>query len=192
MSPAAKTTRGPVMEEGPFKPEIRDEAAAMFLRGVERIAEAEKQLLDTAAQQNKEMMDVVKKAAANIPGMPRLPLLDLVYGAMNRYVDVQKSVVDLMVEQNRIWTDAFTDRTGTVRKSGESATHAMKQAMESSFAVQKKALEHTAAHTKAVMDAARNQFGVSGTQADVMTDTFRRGVDTIVEAQKELLNMVVH
>jgi hypothetical protein len=190
MSPAAKTTREP--EQIPFVPEIRDEAAAMFLRGVERIAEVEKQLLDTAAQHNKEMLEVTKKAAAKIPGMPRLSMLDLVYGAMNRYVDVQKSVVDLMVEQNRIWTEAFTDRTGTVKKSGESATRAVKQAMESSFAVQKKALEHTAAHTKAVMDAARDQFGVSGTQTDVMTDTFRRGVDTIVEAQKEFLNMVVH
>lgn len=191
MTPAAKTTRETVMEDQ-FKPEIRDEAATLFLRGVERIAEVEKQLLDTAVQHNKEMLEVMKKAATKVPGMPRLPMLDFVYGAMNRYVDVQKSVVDLMVEQNRIWTDALTDRTGTVKKSGESATRAVKQAMEGSFAVQKKALEHTAAHTKAVMDAARDQFGLSGTQTDVMTDTFRRGVDTIVEAQKELLNMVVH
>lgn len=191
MSPAAKTTREPAMEDV-IKPEIRDEAASLFLRGVERIAEVQKQCLDIAVQHNKDMTEVMKKTAAKIPGVPRLPMLDLIHGAISRYIDVQKSAVELVVEQNRIWTDAFTDRTGTVKKSGESANKAMKQVMESSFAVQKKALEHSAAHTKAVMDAARDQFGVSGTQADVMTDTFRRGVDTIVEAQKELLNMVVH
>lgn len=192
MSPAAKNNREPVAEEMFDKAAIRDETAALFLRGVERVAEAQKQFIDLAMQHNKETLEVMKKAAAKIPGAPRIPMLDLAYGAVSRYADIQKSAVDFIVDQNRIWTDAFKDRTGTVKKTGESATRAMKQAMESSFAVQKKALEHTAAHTKAVVDAARDQFGFSGTQADVMTDTFRRGMDTIVEAQKELLNIAIH
>lgn len=192
MSPAAKTNRESVMDDVTEKAGFRDETATLFLRGVERVAEVQKQFIDLAVQHNKEMVEILKKAAAKMPGAPRIPMLDLAQGAVNRYADIQKSAVDFIVDQNRIWTDAFKDRTGTVKKTGESATHAVKQAMESSFAVQKKALEHTAAHTKAVVDAARNQFGFSGTQADAMTDTFRRGVDTIVEAQKELLNIVTH
>ena len=136
------------------------------------------------------MGDLLKKAAARLPGAPRIPMFDLAYGAVSRLADVQKAAVDFLVDQNRIWMDAYKDRTGSARKTGESASHAVKQVIESSFAVQKKALEHTAAHTKAVVDAARNQFGISGTQADAMTDSFRRGVDTIVEAQKELLHIV--
>lgn len=191
MSPA-KTTRDPVMEETTEQGEIRHETANMVLRGVERIAEVQKQFIDLAVQHNKEMVEVLKKATAKVPGAPRIPMMDLAQGAVSRYADIQKSAIDFVVEQNRIWTDVFKDRTGTVKRSGESATNAMKQAMESSFAVQKKALEHTAAQTKAVVDVARDQFGLSGTQADAMTDTFRRGVDTIVEAQKELLNIVIH
>jgi hypothetical protein len=190
MAPAAKTNRETAMDEMNENSDVRNETAAFYLRGVERIAEVEKEFIDLAVQQNKEMGELLKKAAAKLPGGPRIPMLDLAHSAVHRYADVQKAAVDFFVDQNRIWMDAYKDRTGTAKKTGESASHAVKQVMESSFAVQKKALEHTAAHTKAVVDAARNQFGISGTQADAMTDSFRRGVDTIVEAQKELLYIV--
>jgi hypothetical protein len=58
--------------------------------------------------------------------------------------------------------------------------------------VQKKALENTAAQTKAVVDIAKHQFGFTGPQADAMTESFHRGVDTIVEAQKDLMDIVTH
>lgn len=190
MAPAGKANRETVMDEMNEKADVRNEIAAFYLRGMERISEVEKEFIDLAVQQNKEMGELLKKAAAKLPGGPNIPMMDLAYSAVNRYADVQKAAVDFMVDQNRIWMDVFKDRTGSAKKTGESATHAVKQVMESSFAVQKKALEHTAAHTKAVVDAARNHFGISGTQADAMTDSFRRGVDTIVEAQKELLHMV--
>lgn len=190
MAAGVRTNREAATEEINEKADIRNETAAFYLRGVERVADVQKELIDLAVQQNKEMGDLLKKAAARLPGAPRIPMLDLIYGAISRFADVEKASVDFLVDQNRIWMDAYKDRTGTARKTGESASHAVKQAMESSFAVQKKALEHTAAHTKAVVDAARNQFGISGTQADAMTDSFRRGVDTIVEAQKELLHIV--
>ena len=191
MSPA-RTNRETTMDEMTDKADFRNETAALFLRGVERIADAEKQFIDLALEHNKEMGELLKKAAARMPGGPRIPMLELAYGAVTRYADVQKAAVDFIVDQNRIWLDIFKDRTGTAKKTGESASHAMKQVMESSIAVQKKALDHTAAQTKAVVDAARDQFGISGTQADAMTDTFRRGVDTFVEAQKELLHIVTH
>lgn len=190
MAAGTRTSREPATEDINEKADIRNETAAFYLRGVERVAGVQKEFIDLAVQQNKEMGDLLKKAAARLPGAPRIPMFDLAYGAVSRLADVQKAAVDFLVDQNRIWMDAYKDRTGSARKTGESASHAVKQVMESSFAVQKKALEHTAAHTKAVVDAARNQFGISGTQADAMTDSFRRGVDTIVEAQKELLHIV--
>ena len=190
MAAGTRTSREPATEDINEKADIRNETAAFYLRGVERVADVQKEFIDLAVQQNKEMGDLLKKAAARLPGAPRIPMFDLAYGAVSRLADVQKAAVDFLVDQNRIWMDAYKDRTGSARKTGESASHAVKQVIESSFAVQKKALEHTAAHTKAVVDAARNQFGISGTQADAMTDSFRRGVDTIVEAQKELLHIV--
>lgn len=52
MSPAAKTTCESVTEEAKDKAEIRDDSAALFLRGVVRIAEVQKQSIDLALQQN--------------------------------------------------------------------------------------------------------------------------------------------
>jgi hypothetical protein len=191
MSPTPKTHREPVVEDAAETSEIQDNFVAIFLRGVERVGEIQKQAIDLALQQNAEIVDIWKKAAKKMPGGARLPMLDLATGAVNRYADTQKSAIDLVVEQSHIWTDAFKDRA-TIKKSNDSTVNVAKQTMERSFAVHKKALEHTAAQTKAVVDAAKHQFGFTGVQADAMTDTFQKGVDTIVEAQKELLDLVTH
>jgi hypothetical protein len=193
MSPTPKINREPVLDDDGANAELRDSVAGLFLRGVERIAEIQKQTLDVAVRQNAEMMDVFKKMTEKmLPGVPRLPFLDLATGAVNRYADTQKSAIDFAVEQTQVWTDAFKNRARADKKATESATNVAKQAMERGFAVHKKALEHTAAQTKAVVDATRGHFGLSGEQADAMTNSFQKGVDTIVEAQKELLDLVTH
>lgn len=199
MSPAPKTSREPAMDETPEKVEFGEKKAefgenmsAVFLHGVARIAEIQKQYIDLALQQNAEMVDIWKKTADNLPGAPRLPLLDLATGAVSRLAETQKAVIDYFVEQSQTWTDALKDRPGTGKSTVDSVTNAAKQAVERSFAVQKKALENTAAQTKAVVDAAKHQFGFTGKQAETMTDTFQKGLDTIVEAQKELLDLVIH
>jgi hypothetical protein len=192
MSAAAKLNREPMPEEISERATVRDDMVNLFLRGVERIAEVQKQCINLAVQHNTEMIEVLKKTAEKVPGAPKLPMLEVANGAVKGYSDTQKSAIDFVVEQSRIWTDLFKDRTTTVKKATESTTNVAKQTLEHSFAVQKKALENTAAQTKAVVDAAKHQFGFTGSQADAMTDTFQRGVDTIVEAQKELMDLVTH
>ncbi|KAA6463072.1 hypothetical protein DYQ86_07000 [Acidobacteria bacterium AB60] len=192
MTAAAKANRDPVMEDGPSKPEFQDESAALFLRGMERIADVQKQCIDVAVQHATELVDVARKTAGKLPGVPAAPILEVTSGAINRYADTQKAAIDFVVEQGRVWTDMFKDRSRSEKISSESTTSVAKQALERSFAVQKKALENTAAQTKAVVDATRRQFGLTGTQADAFTDTFQRSVDTVVEAQKELLDLVTH
>lgn len=192
MSPTPKVSREQVMDEPTERAELLDNMSALFLHGIARVAEIQKQCIDFALQQNTEMVDILKKAADNMPGAARLPVLDLATGAVSRFAETQKSVIDYFVEQSQMWTEALKDRTGTAKSTADSVTNAAKQAVERSFAVQKKALENTAAQTKAVVDATRQQFGFTGKQAEAMTDTFQRGVDTIVEAQKELLDLVTH
>lgn len=191
-APAPKMNREPGPEDTAEKAHVRDEMAALFLRGIERNAEVQKQYVDLAVQHNKEMFETWKKVAEKTPGIAKLPLLEVAMSAVNRYADIQKSAIDFMVEQSKVWTETLKDRTSTANKSAESTTNVAKQTMESSFAVQKKAFEHTAAQTKAVVDAAKQQFGFKGPQVDAMTDSFQRGMDTIFEAQKELLEIVTH
>jgi hypothetical protein len=192
MSPTPKVSREPAGDEAAEKPEFVEKVSAVVLHGMARIAEIQKQYIDLAMQQNAEIVDILKKTADNMPGAPRLPMLDLATGAVSRFAETQKSVIDYFVEQSRVWTDGLKDHAGAGKSAADSVTNVAKQAVERTFAVQKKALENTAAQTKAVMDAAKHQFGFSGKQADAMTDTFQRGFDTIVEAQKELLDLVIH
>ena len=192
MNAAAKLNRDPAVDNDGTKPHVRDETTALFWHGMERIAEVQKQFIDVAVQHTTETVEVLKKATERVPGMPRIPMLEVTTGAMSRYADTQKAAIDFFVEQSRVWMDMFKDRTSAASKSTESTTNMAKQTLERSFAVQKKALEHTAAHTKAVVDATRRQFGLTGTQADTLTDTFQRGIDTVVDAQKELLDLVTH
>jgi hypothetical protein len=192
MSPTPKVNREPVMEEMGFKPDYGNTLAALFLHGVERMAEIQKQTIDFAMQQNAEMADALKKAAEKVPGVPRLTLLDLATGAVNRFADTQKAAIEFAVEQSQAWTDTLKDRAKCDKKAVDATTNMAKQAVERTFVVHKKALESTAAHTKAVVDAAKQQFGFTGTQAEAMTESFQKGVETIVEAQKELLDLVTH
>lgn len=192
MTAAAKTNREPAVDGTQVEPEFREDVVALFLHGMERVADAQKQWIDIAVQHATETVEILKKAADKVPGMPRQPMLEVTKGAVRGYADTQKAAIDFVVEQGRLWTDMVKDRTATVKKSTESTTNVAKETMERSFAVQKKALEHTAAQTKAVVDATRRQFGLTGAQADALTDTFQRSVDTVVDAQKELLDLVTH
>ncbi len=192
MSAAAKLNRDPVVENDGDKMHLRDDATALFFSGMDRIAEVQKQFIDAAVQHTVDTVETLRKATERVPGMPRLPLLEVTSGAVSRYADTQKAAIDFVIEQSHVWMDMFKDRTSAASKSNESTSSMAKQALERSFAVQKKALEHTAAQTKAVMDATRRQFGLTGTQAETLTDTFQRSINTVVDAQKELLDLVTH
>ena len=40
-----------------------------------------------------------------------------------------------------------------------------------------------------MMDAAKEQFGLRGTQAEAMTDSFIKGIDTAIDAQKKVIDI---
>src|SRR5215469_16633584 len=73
MSPTARVHHDTITEDVSEKTEIQDHFAAIFLHGMERIAEIQKQAVDIAVQHNTEIVDILKKAAEKMPGTPRLP-----------------------------------------------------------------------------------------------------------------------
>jgi len=190
MSPAPKNIHDPSPEE------IRAEAsefganlAGLFMKSVERFAELQKQSIDVAVQQSTEITDVVKKMAEKMPGALRPAVFDLATGNVARAADTQKSAINFVVEQSKVWADTFKDRNLSVKDLSDSNSKAVKQTLERSFAVNKKVLEHTAAGAKAMLDAAKEQFGLRGTQAEAMTDSFIKGIDTAVDAQKKVMDI---
>lgn len=193
MSAAQKTNR-----ETPAQPEINgtkelgDSVTALYFRGVERLAEMQKSSIDLAAVHNAEAINPWKKFVQKIPGAPGLFMFDLASSAAERFVETQKSAIDLVVEQSHAFAEIVSERTTAAAKATESAAGLVQQTVERTVASQKKALDQTAAHAKAAFESTRKQFGFTGNTADIATDSFQRSVDTMVEAQKELLDIAIH
>jgi len=109
----------------------------------------------------------------------------------DRYAEIQKVAIDFFVEQSRAFADLLKERTATAEKVVEDADSFAKKSVERAVAMQKKALEHSAAQAKAVFESSSRQFGVEGSPVEAAADSIQRGVDAIVDAQKELLDMAV-
>ncbi len=167
-----------------------ESVAKLFTTGVGRIAEVQKKSIDIAVQQNGELVDLWKKAIEKIPGAPGLFLLELQSSGFDRYAEIHKATLDLIVEQSKAFTDIAKERTATAAKVGEEVDNFTKKSIERVIAMQKKALDQSAAQAKAVVEGSSRQFG-EGSPVEAAADSMQRGVDAIVDAQKELLDMAV-
>jgi hypothetical protein len=193
MSPTPKTARETVMDEPReaihAAEELRNNFVTLFTRGIDRMAEIQKRTIDIAVQQNVEIIDTWKKLVLKVPGTPRLPMLDVATTVYERFADTQKHAIDLAVEQSHAMIDAAKEHACVATKVTDAAVNLTTQAVERSVTAQKKVVETTVAQTKAVMEATRQQMNVAGIPADAV-NSFRRGVDTFVEAQREMLDLV--
>lgn len=193
MSPAQKVNREPAPPpEMPELKQVGEKIVSHFANGVDRLAEAQKKWIDLAVQHELETLDLWKEMAQKWPSVPRIPMLDLIANNLERFAEVGKNAIDFVVEQNKSVVGLVKEGSTTFDSSKDTATNLLQQTMEHTVATQKKFLDQSANQTKAVFDATRQQFGFTGSQAEAAADSFHRGVDTIVEAQKDLLDVVTH
>jgi hypothetical protein len=188
---AAQRVREPAGASEKDKVEWPESMAKVYTAGVGRIAEVQKKNIDIAVQQNAELIDLWKKTIQKIPGAPGLFLLELQGSGFERFAEIQKAAVDLVVEQSKAFTELVKDRAVTATKVNEELNTFAKKSVERVIAMQKKALDHSAVQARSVMETSSKQFAETGPMGAV-AETMRRGVDAIVDAQKELLNIVVH
>jgi hypothetical protein len=64
--------------------------------------------------------------------------------------------------------------------------------VDRAVAAQKKVLENTVAQTKAAMEAARQHIDLAESPADAALSSFQKGVDKLVETQKQMMDLVTH
>jgi hypothetical protein len=170
--------------------EIVDSIATLYTKGVERLAETQKKILDLAQQHNAEAIDALKKIGQGTPGAPGLFILDLAATTFGQYADLQKSAIDLAVEQSQTLAGIAKERVNSVSKATDGVTALTQETVERTAALQKRAIEFSAAQTKTAIDAFKQQSGVAGTPVEAAATSFQHGVETIAETQKELLNIV--
>jgi len=186
---STKKATKPVSAAAAEKTEIVDTIANLYTTGVERLAEVQKKGIDLAVKQNADLLDAWKKVAQAVPGGASLFMLEMATTAFERYADTQKSAIDLVLEQSHSLAGLVKERVASVSEAFEGGPALMKQAVDQSVAAQKKALDYSAAQSKAAFASAKDQFGITGTPVEAAAESFQRGVESLIESQKELLDI---
>jgi hypothetical protein len=182
-----KEANGPVTAAEGVNVDPMESMAALYTSGIERLAEIQKQGLEIAVRQNAEVVSTWKKFALPVPGVL---MLDLASTAFDRFAETQKGAIDLMVEQTQTFAKLVKERKMKATDSMEEGKKRAKEAIEHSVAAQKTAIDYTAKQAKAAFASAKQQLGYAGTPAGTAADSMERGMDIVVEAQKELLDLV--
>ena len=189
MTTTKNTADRPVSTAAAEKPEVVETITNLYSKSVERVAELQKKGIDMAVQQNAELLNACKKVSQTVQGASSLFMLDLAANAFARYADTQKGAIDLVLEQSHALAGLVKESATSAVKAGEGATAILLQTVEQSVVAQKKALDNSAAQSKAAFEKAKEYFGFTGTPAEQVAESFQQGVDSLIATQKELLDI---
>ncbi|MGC1424294.1 MAG: hypothetical protein WA354_01930 [Terracidiphilus sp.] len=182
-----KDAKGPVTAAEAVKVDAIDSMTELYTNGIERLAEMQKKGLEIAVKHNAEVVGAWKKFTLPVPGVL---MLDLATTAFERFAETQKGAIDLIVDQTHTFAKVVKERkvktSDTMREGKERA----KEAIEHSIAAQKTAMDYTAKQAKAAFATAKQQLGIAGTPVATAADSMERGMDIVLEAQKDLLDLV--
>lgn len=162
----------------------------VYLNGIERLAEVQKKSIDMIAHQSVDLFSAWKKSVRGLP-IPGVFAIDLTTSAFEQAAEAQKEAIDLIVENSRAFSSVVNERGAAASKIVDRATITMKESVERTVAAQKKTLDSAAVQTKVAFDKARQQFTTTDSKTDALIESFQRGVDTVIETQKDLLDIAV-
>jgi hypothetical protein len=189
MSTTKRTAGGPVSTAAAENTEVVETIGNLYSKSVERIAELQKKGIDMAMEQNAEVLNACKKMSQTVPGFSSLFMLDSAATAFARYADTQKGAIDLVLEQSHALTGMVKESAYATVKIGSGATAVLLSTVEQTVIAQKKALDDSAAQGKAAFEKAKQYFGLTGTPAEQVAESFQHGVDSLIATQKELLDI---
>ena len=169
-------------------PEILETVATFYAQGIDRLAEVQKKGLDLATRQNNEILDSWKKIASAVPGGSGLQMLDLASKAFDRFADMQKGAINLMLTQSDALLCVVREGASSASEANGISAGLVQQAVEESVSAQKKALDEFAAQSRPAFEKAKSQLGLAGTPAEAVADALQRGVESLTENQKEFLD----
>lgn len=182
-----KDAKGPVTAAEAVKVDAIDSITELYTTGIERLAEVQKKGLEIAVKHNAEVVGAWKKFTLPVPGVL---MLDLATTAFERFAETQKGAIDLMVDQTHTFSKLVKERKFKAAETIEQGKKSAKEAIEHSVAAQKTAMDYTAKQAKAAFATAKQQLGIAGTPVATAADSMERGMDIVLEAQKDLLDLV--
>jgi len=187
MKATEKGPQEPVTAAAGEKPDFVESAVKVYTTGIERLAEVQKKAIDLALAHNAELVSTWKKQAWAVPG---LLMVDLATTAFDRFAETQKGAIDLVLEQTHTLAGLVKERKVKTGKVVEEGIAKAQEAIDQSVAAQKTALDYSARQTKEAFETAKKQFGYAGTPAGAAVDSIEKGIDVMVGAQKEMLDIL--
>lgn len=187
MSTPKKSTNKANVAATAHKNEVVEAFVPLYTKNVERLAELQKQSLDTATEQNVELIEACKKAFPYVTETPGSLLFDLIGQSFQRFVETQKGAIDLAVEQSHVVAGLAKERAISATKVAEGVTNLFKQSVEYSVAAQKETLDYYSDQHKAAYETAKKQFRIPDNPA---ADAFQNGIDALIQTQKTMLDIV--
>jgi hypothetical protein len=148
-----------------------------YTKGLERTIELSKSNLDQAVKQNAEILASIKKSLNGF-SLPGLFVLDLAGQAVEGFVAVQKTLLDLALEQNNASIEAF--------QSKAELGNVLQASLDRATTAQNVVVEYAVKQTKTNIEAVKAQPGVAGTAVETIADSVQKGFDAVVAAQKEI------
>ncbi len=169
-------------------PEISiDHVADLFHKGVQRMATLQKTTLDIVNQQAADMNTITKQAFRGVPAASGLFLFDLGLQAMNKWVEAQKSMIDVYVEQSAGAVELVKHRSENLRDGAEGFKEFVQGTADRTAAVHRIALDFAATQNKNVAETVKKQTGIAGTPIAEATEAAQRNVASVIEAQKAMV-----
>ena len=161
------------------------EATKLFNKGLERVVDASKTVLDLAAAQNADVLAAIKKAAkpAQVPEF----VFDLAGQAVAGQVSLQKNLLDMILAQSLSVTEASHELVQEPTKAQAGISKLIQTSVDRAANAQDSVLEYAAAQTKAVTETLKSQPNVAGTPVETVADSIQRGVETAIATQKEIV-----
>ena len=170
-----------------MKVDVIESMTELYTNGIERLADVQRKGLEIAVKHNAEVACAWKKFTLPMPGVL---MLDLATAAFERYAEDSEGRNRPYGGATHTFSKLVKERKFKVTDTIEQGKKSAKEAIEHSVAAQKTALDYTAKQTKAAFETAKQQLGYAGTPAGTAAESMERGMDIVLEAQKELLDLV--
>jgi hypothetical protein len=163
--------------------------ATLFHKGVERLAEMQKQSLDLIAYQTADTIGVYKQRVPAASSGLGASLLDVIDQGIDRMAQSQKAMIDLVVQQSAHAIDMSKERRDVTSRWTSEVTEMFGEAAERAVAAQKICLNFAAEQNKTVTGVVKRQAAAMGsTRAVAAVDTFQHNVDMATQTQQEMMD----
>jgi hypothetical protein len=139
---------------------------------IEQLTELRRQALDAAVQQQRELITAWQKGT------------ELVVEGLQQSAQIQKDLFAVAGERGRVASRLTAENVESINTAVAGVTAVFETVAAYTSSAQKQAVAFAAAQSTTMYDAVKQQFEASGSAA---AETFKRGIDTIVETQRAVL-----